>query len=585
MQQPSPTPAVIYAAKSSPDEHESCDSQIEQTRAKLEKEPGRFLYADPLPEENMSGFTRSRGPELARAIETAKHAAAEHGHAELWVFHSSRLARGSGRKGEARALGQVFYECREAGVTLRSVEDDPYITEEAFVGVASQMANKFSRDLSSHITRGQRRAFEQGEHHGGPVLDGYAREVDIENGKIVARRFVIDPERAAWLRRATELALEGLGSPTIARGLNAEGCRDRNGKPFTPGRVGAALCNPFYAGRVIYHRGQPDEEVRPGNHPAIIDPADFDRIQDMRTKRAPRQMAKGGRKTLRFVLAHGLARCDRCGATMRSVTANGRIRKDGTRLRQYVCSNASHGATACDQPKLDAAKIDAAILAQLDRLFIDFDAWLENVAQTTAGQRAIIEAEHDATLSGLERHAALEDKLRRRYLQAVQTDDPNQRAAEDALNRVLEDGDKLRDQLRGLKEQLAAESEEPPIDTMLDIYNGLARAIQTGAEDTSIVQLNERLHAVFEAFRLDQVDATTVGVLPVLRADCIERYSDIRPVTLDYDEDELPPSVPDAVPAIVWATDPPPGQALEICTETEPIAIAGLSARSTGRTT
>ena len=84
---------------------------------------------------------------LKRRWQPAKAAAAEHGEAELWVFHSSRLARGSGRKNEARALGEVFYDLNRHGVTLRSVQDDPYVTDEAFVGMASKMANKYSEDL------------------------------------------------------------------------------------------------------------------------------------------------------------------------------------------------------------------------------------------------------------------------------------------------------------------------------------------------------------------------------------------------------------------------------------------------------
>ena len=49
---------------------------------------------------------------------------------------------------------------------------------------------------------------------------------------------------------------------------------------------------------------------------------------------------------------------------------------------------------------------------------------------------------------------------------------------------------------------------------------------------TLVAELNERLRAVFEEFRLDRVYAGIVGVLPVLRRDFIERYraSDSAPV-------------------------------------------------------
>jgi hypothetical protein len=66
----------------------------------------------------VSGYRRSRGRQLDAATAAAKEAAAEQSEAELWVFHSSRLARGSGRMREARALGEVFYDLRRHGVAL-----------------------------------------------------------------------------------------------------------------------------------------------------------------------------------------------------------------------------------------------------------------------------------------------------------------------------------------------------------------------------------------------------------------------------------------------------------------------------------
>lgn len=52
---------------------------------------------------------------------------------------------------------------------------------------------------------------------------------------------------------------------------------------------------------------------------------------------------------------------------------------------------------------------------------------------------------------------------------------------------------------------------------MLDVYNAIAHAVRAGASEGGVAELNERLRAVFEEFRLDRVDAGVVGVLPVLR--------------------------------------------------------------------
>ncbi|HWM63597.1 MAG TPA: recombinase family protein [Solirubrobacterales bacterium] len=209
-------PAVIYAAKSSPDPKDSVASQITATRAKLDALGGRSLVAEPFSEENVSGYRRSRGPKLEAAMATAKAAAAEHGQAELWVFHSTRLARGSGRVREARALGEVFYDLRRHGVALRSAEDDPYVTDEAFIGMASKMANKYSDDLSTHVRRGKLGQFERGERLGGPVPDGYQLIRSLADGTTV-NEYVYDDERAPIFRRARDLALDGYAPASIAR--------------------------------------------------------------------------------------------------------------------------------------------------------------------------------------------------------------------------------------------------------------------------------------------------------------------------------------------------------------------------------
>jgi hypothetical protein len=70
----------------------------------------------------------------------------------VWI--SSRLARGSGLKGEARSVFEVFAYLRRHGVTLRSVEDDAFVTSSMLVGFAAEQAEKYSRDLAANVRRG-----------------------------------------------------------------------------------------------------------------------------------------------------------------------------------------------------------------------------------------------------------------------------------------------------------------------------------------------------------------------------------------------------------------------------------------------
>ena len=461
---------------------------------------------------------------------------------------------------EARALGEVFYDLRRHDVTLRSVEDDAYVTDEAFVGMASKMANKYSEDLGAHVRRGKRQQFERGHRLGGPVPDGYLLVDRIEDGAVV-RRYVFDPDRAQIVRTMAALALDGLGDPAIARRLNRDGHRTKRGKPWTRRRVQDTLTNPFYAGRVVIHRGTPEHQVRAGGWPALIDPEDFDSLQAIRARRdRPRKnhAARTGRRTTRYALAR-LGRCDRCGERMYCVTSPYR-RKDGTQQRSYICANVRNETGLCDQPKLDAAKIDAAVVAHLDRLFIDFDAWLEQLAQSTGDHRLSLEAELTAQLEALAKRERQEAAVQRRLAEVLESGDRNRPAVESTLNMVLAEKATHEQRVAALRQALAAQRPGPSTDAMLDIYNAMARAVRGEGKDESVGDLNDRLRAVFEEFRLDSVDAGVVGVLPILRRDFIDRYRESGrwSVMADY-EDAIPTTnLPDASPTVLGATEPPP---------------------------
>lgn len=203
-------PVLIYAAKSSPDPRESTVSQVDRCRDAIEREGTRVVVVDPFSEENVSGFRRSRGPQLEAAMRAACGAAMEYGEAELWVFHSSRLARGSGLRNQARSLLEIFTEARRAGVTLRSVEDDPFVTNQMLIGIAAEQAHKYSADLSAHVRRGKEQQLERGERLGGPVPDGYTYWVETDDkGRPTARVYALDHTREPIFRRMFELSLEG----------------------------------------------------------------------------------------------------------------------------------------------------------------------------------------------------------------------------------------------------------------------------------------------------------------------------------------------------------------------------------------
>ena len=97
---------VIYAARSEDEKpgKDSTGSQTEHCRERIAQLGKRTVIGEYV--DHASGFKSDRGLGLAEAIEAAVAASP----CELWVIHSSRLGRGTGKKGEARAIGKLLYD-------------------------------------------------------------------------------------------------------------------------------------------------------------------------------------------------------------------------------------------------------------------------------------------------------------------------------------------------------------------------------------------------------------------------------------------------------------------------------------------
>ena len=157
---------------------------------------------------------------LRAAIAAAISAADEHGSAELWANTSARFARGTGKKDEARSMLELFTHLRRAGVALRSVHDDEFVTNEMLVGFASAQASKYAEDLSESVKRAKRRQAERGEHLGGPLPLGYVKRANPparRPGHRADRRAHLRAGRAGRPRRPARPHREREGHRTRSR--------------------------------------------------------------------------------------------------------------------------------------------------------------------------------------------------------------------------------------------------------------------------------------------------------------------------------------------------------------------------------
>jgi DNA invertase Pin-like site-specific DNA recombinase len=522
-----PIPYVVYASKSTEDAHDSIPTQLETVAAKVAGEAEeRVEYAGPFYEASKSGFKRSRGPELERALVAVKEAAAVHGQAELWVWKSDRLARGSGRKAEARSLLEVYADLKREGVTIRSVLDDPYVQDEVTVGMASKMANKYSADLSEATKAGKQRMYDRGERPGGPVQDGMRLVVERdENDRVVSRTYLPDEgERGLVIGRLFDLADEGHGDATVGQKLNSEGHRKKSGEPWDRRSVQHIIENPGYAGRIVRpaEGDRPAEVIQAKNIVPLIPPDRYDRILKARKSRDRAKGDKrrrGGRPTTKFVLAK-LGTCDRCGSRLYA-RRSPYVRKDGTSARHYVCAQVVNQTGLCDMPHIDAEVMDAAVVEYLDQLFVDIEGWRDGTEAAREKARGAALVGIEQTEDELARLDRLAEKVQADYLRQLDADDEDAAQIAAEARKGLETQRLAKLAELEMRQAALADIDAPTDDAMLDTWSALKRAVREGSKE--VAALNERLRAKFATFRIEWIDGEEVAaVAPVLLPQVIE---------------------------------------------------------------
>jgi DNA invertase Pin-like site-specific DNA recombinase len=161
-------------------------------------------------------------------------------------------------------LGVTIYACKEG---IDSSNTGGKLLQTILLAVAEQEAENTSEFVRDAVLARARAGMPQGG--GLPVW------LKREDGEIVVVERV---ERA--IQRMIDLRLEGLGYVRIARRLNEEGHRTRNGCEWTDGMVHRYL-QPTWIDRMTgtafinadYPDGHPERVVIPNGYPAILTPA------------------------------------------------------------------------------------------------------------------------------------------------------------------------------------------------------------------------------------------------------------------------------------------------------------------------
>jgi len=277
----------------------SIDSQINDVK-EFAKNEGRNIVK--VFTETMSASEPGIRPEFTKMMEFIKSGGAN----AIVCFKMDRLARNSVDEG-------LIKHYLQKGIikTIRSTDrewksDDHTIIWSVEFGTSTQ----YSRDLKTHIKRGQDASLRRGFRPGLAPM-GYKNTKFREKG--MDESIMVDEENFSILRKMFDYILSGKHTPfqVLKIATDEWGIRSRKtrrypkGTPLSKAAWYGILSNPFYYGEFEYPIGS--GVWTKGKHKPLITRVEFETVQQTLHKDAPRPKA--------HVHAYvGLMRCGECGA-------------------------------------------------------------------------------------------------------------------------------------------------------------------------------------------------------------------------------------------------------------------------------
>ncbi len=311
----------------------------------------------------------------------------------------SRFGRNSALTGMYINITFAKYGVRYIAINDNYDTIDPNSIDNDFAGIRNWFNEFYARDTSRKIRAVNKSKGERGVPLTVHVPYGYKKDPEDKS------RWLVDGEAAQVVKRIFNLCMEGRGPMQIAKLLTAERVlnpttykRGQGQNPPNPesadpchwstNTVVNILERREYTGCTVNfktytvsiwdkkQRDNPEEKwaIFEGTHPAIIEPAVFDKVQEIRQQRHRRT------KTGKSSMFSGLVYCADCGAKMRYCTTN----YFEKRQDHFVCANYRSNTGNCS-----AHFIRAVVLEEL--VWMHMEAVISYVTHYEAHFRAAME--------------------------------------------------------------------------------------------------------------------------------------------------------------------------------------------------
>mgnify|MGYP001091743691 CR=1 FL=1 len=389
---------AIYTRKSSEDgleqEFNSLDAQREACAAFItsQKNEGWVLVPDAYDDGGLSGGSLER-PGLQRLMADMRSGKID----RIVVYKIDRLTR------SLADFAKIVDVLDEAGGSFVSVTQS-FNTATSMGRLTLNMLlsfAQFEREVTAERIRDKIAASKKkGLWMGGNVPLGYVpdgRTLQIKEPDAQIIRTIYDLYKQHGTVRDVKEQADRLGLKTAIRTLSSG--RLKGGTPFSYGHIYHILTNPIYAGR-IRHKAN----VYPGQHPALIDPAHWDTLQDQlmgrsATNRAGKErgQGRGGRKQISLLTGKLF---DETGDRL---TPSHTKSAKGHRLRYYV----SHRLIRSKGPKdpsgwrLPAPELEA-LVAKLISKHLSAPAVMANIVSDTTTEETAAIAKRLTEIAGSE---------------------------------------------------------------------------------------------------------------------------------------------------------------------------------------